>query len=263
MSARTGRRALAPVLPMLGRQTWALVLNYLRVPAFSVTSLALPLMFFTFFGIPNAGRTMANGANAGAYLLCSFGAYAVSSVMVFNFGIGVATQRAQKQDLLQRATPLPGWVSIAAQVLNGLLFGLAALVLLFAYAFVTAGVHLDALVTADLLLRLMLGALPLLALGMAIGYSVGPGAAPAVTNLIYLPMAFASGFFVPVDQLPEFIQKLAKFMPTYYYGQLAWDTIGAGSAALATSLAWLLGWSLVLFLLAIRAYRLEASRKFA
>ena len=39
---------------------------------------------------------------------------------------------------------------------------------------------------------LVIGALPFCAIGLAFGYLVGPNSAPAVLNLVYLPMAFAS-----------------------------------------------------------------------
>ena len=64
--------AVAPVLPMLFAQTRAQLLNYVRIPAFSLTSLALPLVFYTFFGLPNAGKHFPDGTSVGLYLMCSF-----------------------------------------------------------------------------------------------------------------------------------------------------------------------------------------------
>ena len=111
--------------------------------------------------------------------------------------------------------------------------------------------------------RLLAGSLPFIALGFAIGYLSGPHAAPAVANLIYLPLAFASGFFVPVGQLPGFAQAIAPFLPTYHYAQLAWSALGAGSETLGTSLLWLAGYTALFLTLAVRAYRREERAKFA
>ena len=55
-------------------------------------------------------------------------------------------------------------------------------------------------------LVLIIGALPFSAMGLAFGYLVGPNSAPAMLNVIYLPMAFASGLFIPIAQLPGFVQ---------------------------------------------------------
>ena len=255
---------MAPVPRVLWKQTRAQALNSLRIPAFSLTTTILPIMFFAFFGLPYVHQTIGNTAvNAGAYLMGSFGAYAVSSAMVFNFGIGVAVARGQKMDLLQRATPLPSAVAIGATVLNALLFALISLIALFTFATVVGGVRLPVETWLDLTVRLLAGALPLIGLGMAIGYAAGPSSAPAVTNLIYLPMSFASGLFVPVQELPDFVQKVAPYLPTYHYGQLAWNAVGAQTESVGTAVLWLAVWAVVLFALALRFIRLDQSRKFA
>jgi ABC-2 type transport system permease protein len=71
-----------------------------------------------------------------------------------------------------------------------------------------------------------------------ISFSVGGNAAPAVANLIYLPLSFASGLFMPLSQLPSFVQQVAPYLPSYHYAQLAWSAVGAPSEPVVTSLAW-------------------------
>ena len=100
-----------------------------------------------------------------------------------------------------------------------------------------------------------------IALGFAIGYLAG-NAAPAVANLIYVPLSFASGLFIPVSQLPSFAQQVAPYLPTYHYGQLAWSAVGARSQPVATSLAWLVAYTALFLVLAIKAYRREEQQKF-
>jgi ABC-2 type transport system permease protein len=262
-TARSSTREVAPTLPMLWAQFKSLLVGYLRIPAFSATSLALPVVFYTFFGLPNASKQFPNGTSVGLYLICSFGAYAVSSAMVFSFGIGVATQRGQKIDLLQRATPLPGWVALAATILNAAVFALASALLLMAFAVVAGGVRFPVEVGAQIIGLLLAGSIPLIGLGLTIGYMAGPNAAPAVANLIYLPMSFASGMFIPISQLPDFIKLIAKYLPTYHYAQLAYQPVHAADEPLTTALIWTVGWSVVLLGLAIRTYRREQQRKFS
>jgi ABC-2 type transport system permease protein len=111
--------------------------------------------------------------------------------------------------------------------------------------------------------RLLAGSLPFIGLGFAIGYWSGPHAAPAVANLIYLPLSFASGLFVPLDQLPGFVRTLAPFLPSYHYAQLAWSALGAGRESLGESLLWLACYTALFLTLAVRAYRREERAKFA
>lgn len=257
----------APVpVASLGRmllwQTWSELLIRWRIPAFSVSSLALPVLFFTFFGLPFARLTGPDGVSMGAYTLASFGAYGVGSVMVYGFGIGVANERGQRMDLLARATPLPPSVSLLAKVVVALLFSLVALLLLFAYGMAVGGVRQPAATWASMVLRLLAGSVPFVGLGFWIGYASGPHAAPAVANLVYLPLAFASGLFLPVHQLPGFVQQVAPYLPTYHLAQLAWSAVGARTGSVGVSLVWLLAYSALFMGLALRAYGRDQRRKF-
>jgi ABC-2 type transport system permease protein len=264
MSVAELRFDVAPLPSVMWKQTRAQLLSSLRIPAFSLTTILLPIMFFAFFGLPYVHQTIGNtNITVGPYVMASFGAYAVSSAMVFNFGIGVAMARGQKMDLLQRATPLPSGVAIAATVVNAMVFALISLIALFAFASIAGGVSLPVGTWLTLTFRLLVGAVPLIGLGMAIGYAAGPNSAPAVTNLIYLPMSFASGLFIPVAQLPAIIQKVAPYLPTYHYGQIAWNAVGAPTESMESAVIWLGAWTVVFFALALRFIRLDQSRKFA
>jgi len=256
---------VAPVGRMLFTQTRALLISRLRTPAFSVLSLGLPVMFFALFNAIFGSERQAAGVTAGEYILVSYATYAVANVMVFNFGIGVANERSQKLDLLQRAMPLPPAVAAISQVLFALIFALGALLLLFAYAYVVGGVRLGAMTWFDLTWRLLLGSAPMIGLGMAIGYGTNANSAPAITNAIYLPMSFLSGIFIPLAILPSFIRNVGQVLPTYHYAELGWNVLGHGVANESTvqALLWLAGWTIVLLAVAMRIYRLDESRKFS
>jgi ABC-2 type transport system permease protein len=256
------RPAAAPFSRMLLAQTRSELRMRWRIPAFSVTNLALPIVFFIFFGLPVAHLRRADGVSVGAYLLASFGAYAVGNVMVYGFGIGVANERGMKIDRLMRASPLPPLVFMLAKVLTALVFALLALLLLIGFGVVVGGIHQPPAVWATVIARLLVGSLPFIALGFSIGYVSGPNGAPAVANLIYLPLSFASGLFVPLGQLPGFVQALAPYLPSYHYAQLAWSALGAGSETLGTSLLWLAGYTALFLTIAVRAYRREERAKF-
>ena len=156
----------APILPMLLAQTRSDFRMRWRLPAFSLTSLALPILFFTFFGLPFARNTLPSGVSEGAYLLASFAAYAVGNVMVYGFGIGVAVERGQKIDLLLRATPLPPGVAIAAKVLTALIFSLFSISALIVYGVIAGGIHQGVATWVNVIVRLLAGSLPLVGLSL-------------------------------------------------------------------------------------------------
>lgn len=266
MSTATAPRRtfdVAPAWRVVLAQIRGTLLGYWRLPTFVIFSMALPVIFFLFFGLPNVHYKFANGASVGVLLMANFAAYGASSILVFNVGIGRAQVRAQKIDLLQRATPLPGWAVIVADTVGALLLALVSVIVLYLFAAATAGIRLGAVDWLLLTVRLILGALPLLGLGLAIGYGSGVNAAPAIANLIYLPMSFASGLFIPLQNLPNFIQTIAPFLPTYHYAEFIRYGVTPTDEPLGTAVLWLVVWGVVLFGIATRAYRTDIARKFS
>ncbi len=93
---------------------------------------------------------------------------------------------------------------------------------------------------------LILGSLPFCAMGLALGYFSGPNSATAVINLIYLPLSFCSGLWVPLMFLPKALRQFAHLLPPYHLAQLALTTVGAGEhEAVWGHWAYLIGFTLV------------------
>jgi hypothetical protein len=109
-----GKREVAAAWPMLIAQTKSELLQLLRDPAFIISSVTLPTIFFAFFGLPVVDARTA-GTGAGDYLLAPFGAYGVISMMLFSFSAGVAAERGRKTDVLMRATPLRPAILLCAK----------------------------------------------------------------------------------------------------------------------------------------------------
>jgi ABC-2 type transport system permease protein len=191
-----------------------------RLPVYSVFTLAFPLMFYLIFGLTFGGES-AGPVNVAAYLLATYGAFGVIGASLFGFGVGLASERGQGWLRLKRASPMPPAAYFSAKIVMALTFSLLVVLDLFLMGLLLFGVRLPASTWASLLGTLLLGALPFCAMGMALGYLAGPNSAAAVVNLVYLPMAFGSGLWLPLEQLPGFMQNLAPFLPAYHYAQLA------------------------------------------
>src|SRR5438105_13805622 len=131
---------------MLARQSYAEFVKLFRVPAFSVTSIVLPAMFYAFIGLGQASQPLAPGSHVtfGAYFLASMALYGVANVMVLGFGISLANERGQKQDLLMQSTPLPAPVFFTAKAASALAIALISIIVLGLFAAVVAGVLLSA-----------------------------------------------------------------------------------------------------------------------
>ena len=201
-------------------------LKLIRVPMFAISTLAFPLMFYVIFGLTFADQT-AGGVGITTYMLATYGAFGVIGAALFGFGVSVATERGQGWMRLKRVSPMPPLAYFVAKVVMATMVSGLIVMALFALAATVGGVEMSTDRWAGLALVLVAGALPFSAMGLAFGYLVGPNSAPAVLNLVYLPMAFASGLWIPISQLPDVVQAAASFLPPYHFAQLALGTFGA------------------------------------
>ena len=122
---------------------------------------------------------------------------------------------------------MPPMAYFTAKLVMAVFFGAMIVGELSLFGFVFGGVRLPVLTWLSLAAILVAGAIPFAALGLALGYACGPNSAPAIVNMIHLPMAFASGLWIPIPFLPKLVQGIAHFLPGYHYAQLALAMIGA------------------------------------
>ncbi len=97
-----------------------------------------------------------------------------------------------------------------------MVFSTVIMLLLLAVGIAFGGVRLPIATAAKLVGILVAGSIPFSAMGLAIGYFAKPNSAPAVVNLIYLPMSFCSGLWIPLFMLPHGLQILARVLPPYH-----------------------------------------------
>ncbi len=223
-------------------------LNLLRMPAYSIPTLVFPVMFYAFFGI-----LMNPGASA--YLLATFATFGVLGAALFAFGVGIATERAQGWYTLIRATPAPLVGIVIGKWFGAALFSAAIIVSMCAIAGFVGGVRLESSQWWGLLAVLILGTLPFCLLGLGLGLLLSPNAAPAVINVVYLPLAFLSGLWVPVSQFPGWLQALAPWLPPYHLAELALQVIGVKTGDPWISLLALVGFSALFSVLVLIGWR--------
>ena len=196
-------------------------LRMMREPSFGVPVIAFPAFFYLLFGVAlNRGS-----AGAAEYLLATYGAFGVIGAAMFGFGVTVAIDREQGFLRLKRALPTPPGAPLLAKMGMAMIFSAIISVLLATLAATLAGVRLLPSQWFLLLVN-VLGGLPFAAIGMYVGTLVGGNAAPALLNVLYLPMAFLSGLWLPLAMLPAIFAKLAMLWPAYHLGQVALKVVG-------------------------------------
>ncbi len=259
-AAATSRPALITLYLTEARHEF---LKLVRIPVFAVSTIALPVMFYALFGVAFAGG-QPGAAGATTYLMATYGTFGVIGAALFSFGVSVAVERGQGWMRLKRVSPMPPQAYFVAKVamsmaVSGLIIGA-----LFVLGSTLGGVRMPASGWVGLGLVLLCGALPFSAMGLAFGYLVGPNSAPAMLNVIYLPMAFASGLWIPIHQLPDFVQAIAPALPPYHFAQLALGTVGAaesGSGAVVHAVV-LLGFTAFFLAVAVWGFRRDEGRTY-
>ena len=243
-------------------EAWQEFLKLIRLPIFAATTIALPLMFYVIFGITFAGE-QAGGVGMTTYMLATYGAFGVIGVALFGFGVSVAVERGQGWMRLKRVAPMPPLAYFVAKVVMSLAVATIIVLAMFTLGALVGGVRLDPQQWVALGLALVAGALPFSAMGLAFGYLVGPNSAPAVLNLAWLPMAFASGLWIPISQLPDVVQSVAVALPPYHFVQLALGTIGAseGGSPVVHAAA-VLGFTLLFLVVAAWGFRRDEGRTY-
>lgn len=246
--------AAAPRNPWL-REIRYEFLRLLRTPGFALPTLLFPPMFYALFALLlPMGRS--GGWQAAHYLLATYTVFGVMAPGLFGFGVTVAVEREQGWLRLKRAAPMPAGAWLLAKAVMAVAFALLVFAIMAALAAGAGGVRLPATAWLALAAVAGLGVLPFCAAGLWIGLVAGAQGAPAIVNLVYLPMAFLSGLWFPLMLLPAPVQAAAPLWPAYHLGQLALAAVGQGSAgAPALHALALLGFGAVFAALAAAALR--------
>lgn len=257
--SRHTRRGIARVYATEARQEF---LRLMRLPIFAVSTVALPLMFYLIFGITFAGQ-QARGVGITTYMLVTYGAFGVIGAALFGFGVSVAVERGQGWMRLKRVAPMPPMAYFVAKVAMSVAVACIIVLAVFVLGASVGGVRLGAGQWVAVFLALVIGALPFSAMGLGFGYLVGPNSAPAVLNLVWLPMAFASGLWIPVSQLPDPVQSVAIALPPFHFVQLALGTIGASEGgSVIVHLAAVIGFTILFLGVATWGFRRDEGRTY-
>ncbi|HEX2060591.1 MAG TPA: ABC transporter permease [Thermoanaerobaculia bacterium] len=200
-------------------------LKALRMPQYSLPTILFPVVFYFFFGVMFGQRDVKDVKMA-EYLIATYGAFGVIGSALFGFGVSVAIERGQGWLEAKRTTPMPIAAYFVAKLAMAMIFSAIIVLLLFATGIGFGGVVLTFAEGAALLAILVAGSITFCALGLALGFLLGPNSAAPVVNLVYLPMAILSGLWVPIWFLPKAIQQLAYWLPPYHFSQLALHVTG-------------------------------------
>lgn len=197
------------------------LLRQLREPAFVLPTLLFPTAFYLLFGV-----MLSRSAAHAEYMLAGYGVFGIMGAALFGFGAGIAHERERGLLRLKRALPAPPGAWLLAKMAAAMAFAAVISLSLAGLAHLAGGVVLQPWQWAALFVINVLGVLPFCAIGLYVGSLVGGNAAVALVNILFLPMAFLSGLWMPLSILPDIFSRLAPAWPAYHLGQLAMKVVG-------------------------------------
>jgi ABC-2 type transport system permease protein len=203
-------------------------LKNLRLRLYTASVISFPLMFYVLFGLVLNSKEAIGSTSVPIYLMATYGTFGVMGASLFGTAAGLAADRGLGWLQVKRASPMPPFAYFSAKVVVSMIFSAIVVLLLLLLGTSFGGVRMPLAEMARLLGTLVAGSLPFSAMGLAIGYFAGPNSAPPTINLIYLPMSFCSGLWVPFMFLPTVVRQIALALPPYHLSQLALGIVGAG-----------------------------------
>ncbi len=216
----------------------------LRDPAFMFTSILLPACLYWFFAVPESGN-----AYIANFLVASFSSFAFFGVMFLQHAVHTSQERQSPWALYLKALPISNFSLFISRFVTAVFLGTLSCVFIYSVALFFTPSDMTLLLFLKILLRLILGSIPFLLFGILVGQIFNPKSVVPVANFIHLLFSFVGGLWKPPEILPEMLQPISPWLPTYHYGMLSWSLITTDIQLKAFNLIYLAVFSFVLLAL--------------
>jgi len=242
-----GRRGVGGTVAVFVKETKYEFLKLWRTKSFSLSVIGFPVMFYLLFGVANKG-VHDGGMEMAKYMLAGYCCFGMIGAALFGIGIGLASEKAAGWLELKRASPMPPMAYLVAKCVTAQAFGLIIVAALVLIGVTLGGVRLSLTEMAMMGGMALVGTVPFATLGLLVALTVPANAAAGVVNLVYLPMSFMGGLWMPIYMLPKWLQTIAPAMPTYHLAQLMLTIFGYQRKTSVTGYHWagLAGFTLVM-----------------
>lgn len=227
-----------------------------RYTGYSVPTVAFPAVMLLLFG----GHFERGEPDR---LLAGFAATALLTVAFFQFGVGIATNRATPWEAYLRTLPVGPATRLAGRVISALAFATTTVAAVALVAFAVYDVRMAAWRVLALGVALLVGSIPFALLGIAFGYWLPPRAALPMANLLYLPLAVGGFLWMrPTEDVPRDVDVASQLLPTRSWMEVL-DPIATGDHGIPPiHVAALTAWGVVFFGLAWWGYRRDEGERF-
>jgi ABC-2 type transport system permease protein len=239
------------------------LIRFWRDPQAVFFTVALPVVFLVIFAAVFGNETLddRSGLKVSTYYVPGIITLGVMAAAFVGPAIGLVEQRERGILKRLRATPLPPGAFIASRAAVAVLLTALLAVILTLIGWALYGVTIPGDRAPGFLLTLAVGTAAFCCLGFALsGLVRSINAAPAVANMVTLPLQMISGIFFPVDLIPDAVLAVAKVFPVYHLAQGlldGFDPNGPAGGIDPVALAVLAAWGALGAAVAARTFRWE------
>jgi ABC-2 type transport system permease protein len=177
------------------------------------------------------------------------------------FGPTNVFPRLKQRGVLRRyhTTTLKVWQYFTGNVISNAVVGILAIAIMFVAAFTIFDLNMRG-DYFNLAIVVVLGVTIMFGIGLSIGgWARNENQAAPLAQLTTLPMMFLSGVFFPTFLMPDLLQKITKFIPLTPIIESVRLIITEGKTVLdlGPQLAIMVGWLVVIYIVAFRVFRWE------
>ena len=246
------------------RTLWKLTVNemklYLREPTATFFTLAFPLMILFLFGsiYGNEPAPYFGGRGSVDISVPGYVAMIIGTVGLLSITIQIASYREKGVLRRYRATPLRPATLLGAEVLVNFVMTLLGTLLLIGAAVVVYDLQFEGH-ALSVFGAFVLATLSFFAAGFMIaGLASTARVAQVVGMVIFYPMLFLSGASIPLQELPETVRNVSRFLPlTHVVTLLQGLWFGAGWDEHLTEVTVLVGMLVVGVFFSAKTFRWE------
>ena len=177
-------------------------------------TLALPVFFLALFSVLFGNSEVAEGYRFAQFFAPAMAVFAAGTSTFTTLAIGTALARDQGILKRVRGTPLPPWIHMGGRIGSSVWIAVLSVVIMFGVGWAFFGFVMLWSNLGVALLVFVVGVATFSALGLSVCALVrNADSTPAVANAVFLPMAFISGIFIPLDDAPGWLVTVGDIFP--------------------------------------------------
>jgi ABC-2 type transport system permease protein len=211
----------------------------MRTKAYSLSVIGFPVIFYLFFGIMMNRSEHIGGMSVAKNMLAGYAVFATIGSSLFGIGVGLSGDLSAGWLELKRASPMPPLAYLLAKCCTAMGFAIIIATILSIMGIAFGGVHLTFHEYATMIALVIIGSIPFACMGLVLALVAPFNAAPGFANMLYLPMSFLGGLWMPIEIMPTFLQKTAFIWPTYHLKQLVLASFNEGHTGSSMASHWL------------------------